>query len=230
MRKRLTALLLTAMMLLLPLCASASAFDIKHTIAYMDSCFTCGCSRGGTGTMISRYGLITAAHNLYCPTHAKPLKSCNFYFGAKSAGSCWYAYSGKFTYRVYDTFQNGYSSKNDIGYVVFDTPVGDETGWCASWAANDHDVHQEYMNVYAYDETRHLESVFSIQFMLDSTRIYWDEWISGTDGGPVTFWWEGMEYPTVVAVYTSHDAQGNGYGRRLTDEIFRDMRLDGAFD
>ena len=40
MRKRLTALLLTAMMLLLPLCASASAFDIKHTISYMDSRFT----------------------------------------------------------------------------------------------------------------------------------------------------------------------------------------------
>lgn len=45
MCKRLTALFLTALMLLLPLCASASVFDIHHTIAYMDSRFTCGCSR-----------------------------------------------------------------------------------------------------------------------------------------------------------------------------------------
>lgn len=228
MLKKMMALL--AAFLLLPLAALAGDFDISHTIAYMESQFTCGCSRGGSGTMISRYGLVTAAHNLYCYEHGKPLKYCNFYFGARSAGSCWYQYSGKFTYRVYDTFQNGYSSRNDIGYVVFQSPVGDETGWCGSIAGDDHYLNEEFVNVATYDETRHLDSVYSILYVKNSCEVYWDEWLYGTDGGPVYFGYsEDLDYPQVVAVYTSHDSNGNGYGRRLTSDIYSDMREDGAF-
>lgn len=230
MMKRMMALALVIMLFTLPITAMADTFDISHTVAYMDSHFTCGCSRGGSGTMISRYGLVTAAHNLYCHVHSEPLQYCDFYFGANSPGSCWYKYDGKFTYRVYDTFTNGYSSKDDIGYVIFNSPVGGETGWCASIAGSDHYLNEEFTHVLSYDGTRHLQTIFDIQYVLDSKQIYWPGWISGTDGGPVCFWYEGLEFPQVVAVYTSHDDNGNGYGRRLTNEIFDHMREAGAFN
>lgn len=141
MIKRMTALLL-AVLLLLPLAAFADNFDLHHPVAYLDARFTCGCQRGGTGTMVGRYGLITAAHNLYCPEHGKPLKTCDFYFGAVSRNSCWYRYDGRFNYTVYDTFQNGYRAENDIGFVIFETPVGNETGWYACMVGTDHDLHE----------------------------------------------------------------------------------------
>lgn len=230
MKKRIAALVLALLLTALPLTSLAGTFQASRAIAYMESRFTCGCSRGGTGTMIGRFGLITAAHNLYCHQHAKPLQSCNFYFGAKSAGSCWYQYTGRFNYRVYDTFVNGYSSKNDIGYVIFETPVGDETGWFACRVGDDHYLNEEFTHVYSYDNKRHLDALFEIQYVLDSYQIYWNGWLSGAEGGPVYFWYEGMEYPEVIAVYTSHDNQGNGYGRRLTQNVFNDMRAEGAFN
>ena len=230
MMKRMLALFTCLLLLAAPLVSRAATFDEAHAIAYMESSFTCGCSRGGSGVMVGRYGLLTAAHNLYCHEHAKPLKYCNFYFGAKSAGSCWYKYTGKFNYRVYDTFANGYNSRNDIGYVIFDTPVGNETGWFGCRVGSDSYLNEEFTIVSSYDSKRHLQSLFEIQYVYDSYQLYWSGWLSGSEGGPVYFWEECMEYPEVVAVYTSRDNNGNGYGRRLTQNVFNDMRAEGAFN
>lgn len=231
MMKRLIALSLALLLTVLPLAARADkAFNMNHPIAYMDANFTCGCQRGGSGTMIGRYGLITAAHNLYCHVHGKPLKSCNFYFGANSPGSCWYRYSGKFSYTVYDTFANGYSSVNDIGFVIFESPVGNSTGWYGCMVGSDHDLNEEFFNLLTYDSTRHLQGLFEVQYVYSDKQLYWEGWISGTDGGPVCFTGEDFDYPTVTAVYTSHDANGNGYGRRLTNDVFQAMKAAGAFN
>lgn len=229
MRKRAVSFVLALAIALLPLIASAATFEPSRAIAYMEAKFTCGCERGGSGVMIGRYGLLTAAHNLYCQNHGKQLKYCNFYFGAKSANSCWYKYSGNFHYRVYETFKNGYSSENDIGYVIFDSAVGKETGWFACRVGSDSYLNEEYTHIDTYDFNRHLQSLFSIQYVRGSKQIYWDGWISGAEGGPVYFWSEGMEYPEVIGVYTSHDSNGNGYGRRLTNDVFKDMQAEGAF-
>lgn len=225
--KRMLTLMAAILLFLLPCAASA---EQNHAVAYMESRFTCGCSRSGTGTMIGRRGLVTAAHNLYCHQHGEPLKSCNFYFGAVSANSCWYRYDGKFRYTVYETFQDGYSSRNDIGYVVFDTPVGDETGWFGYIVGSDYDLNEEYTHVLSYDGKRHLQSYFEVQYVLNSTQIYWEGWVSGNDGGPVYFDSSDINGPYVVAVYTSYDNEGNNYARRLTNNVIRDMREDGAFD
>ena len=173
MLKRVACMLLAAVLVLaVPLCSLADSFDPHRAMAFMVIKFDCGCSRYGTGSMIGRYGLVTAGHNLYCPTHGKGLKSCDFIFGAKSPNSGRYKYNGTFSYYVYDTFRNGYSSKDDIGYVIFDKPVGDSTGWFGYWAASDDDMNMEFTNVYLYSNKGKLQTLYTIQYVADSKQIY----------------------------------------------------------
>lgn len=229
MMKKPIALVMCLLLLALPLVSQAATFDTSHATAYTYSRFSCGCTMGGSGAMVGRYGFLTAAHNLYCHLHGQPLKTCDFYFGAKSVNSCWYKYDGKFTYWAYDTFRNGYDSANDIGFVIFETPVGDETGWFGTWAGTDSEMDQEFTHVLSHDANRHLQSLFEVQYVYDANQLYWKGLINGTSGGPVYLWEEGYDYPWVVGVYTSYDENGNSYARRLTLDVFEDMKANGAF-
>lgn len=229
--KRCVALLFLLVLILTVALVHADSFNAKNAIAFMSIKFQCGCSRTGTGAMIGRRGLITAGHNLYCKEHGKPLKTCSFLFGAKSTKSGKKRYNGGFSYYVYDTFKNGYSTTNDIGYVVFDTALGDSTGWFACRAGSDYYLNEEYTNIYNYSEKGRLETYYSVQYVANSKQIYWDGFIGyeAGEGGPVFFSYEGLEYPEVVAVYTHYDLSGSSYGRRITGNIIDDMEADGAF-
>lgn len=226
--KRILTLMLAILLFLLPCAATA---EHEHAVAYMEIRFSCGCNRGGTGTMVGRYGLITAAHNLYCHEHGSPLKRCDFYFGATSLDDCWYEYNGAFRYWAYDTFRNGYDSDNDIGYVVFPSPVGDETGWFGCKVMNNEDLNGKITQELSYNKNRELQKRYRVLRVLGSKQINWGDGSDGTEGGPIVFASNGQDGgPYVVAVYTSHDDEGKGYGRRLTNDIFRDMRSNGVFD
>ena len=146
--KRIIVLILVFVLLLCMNSATAASFDPHKATAYMDIKFECGCWGTGTGAMVGRHGLITCAHNLCCPSHGKWYKSITFVFGAKSANSGQKKVSSGFSAWVYDTFQNGYNSEDDIGYVVFNKPIGDSTGWFATHAASDTDVEYAFTNVY----------------------------------------------------------------------------------
>ena len=232
MKKRVLALLVLVMMMF-SVAAQAGTFNSLHATAFMDITFNCGCTRYGTGAMVGRYGLITAAHNLYCHNHGQGLKSCSFAFGSKSLNSAWYRYSGKFTYKTYDTFRNGYSSENDIGYVIFDRAVGDETGWYGITAGSDYDLNWEYVNVYSYNYKGKLDSLFSQEDVVSSSEVRFEGYLSGSEGGPVVVNYGDGDGANasyyVVAVYTAYDNSGNGYGRRITSNVFKDMQADGAF-
>lgn len=231
MLKRAAALvLLFTLLLAVPLHSRAAKFDPHHALAYMSIEFECGCTRYGTGAMIGKYGLITAGHNLYCSKHAQRLKTCTFLFGAKSPNSGKYRYSGKFTYHVYDTFRNGYSAENDIGYVIFEKAVGNSTGWFGYWAASDEDLNMEFTNVYLYSGNARLQTLYTVQYVANSKQIYMDDYLPYGEGGPVFFTGEGLDGAHVVAVYTSYTSPSKGFGRRLTNEIIEDMRRDGAFN
>lgn len=229
MSKRFTAVLLALVLAILPVVSMANQFDPSHALAYMSGKFTCGCSFYGTGAMIGRRGLITAGSCLYCYKHGKPLQYCNFLFGARNPNSGWYRYDGKFTYRVYDTFSNGYDSANDIGYVVFNSPVGDETGWFGWQVGSDWYLDQEYTHMVTLDENAKECFANGVQYVINDKQIKWSGYPYGAaEGGPVFFDNEDTEYQ-VVAVYTSHDSSGNGIGRRLTSDVINDMTNDGAF-
>ena len=225
MMKRITALLVL-FVLAFSVSAQADAFNAEHATAFMEIKFTCGCSRYGTGAMIGRRGLITAAHNLYCQTHGKELKSCNFAFGSKSLNSAWYRYDGRFSYRAYDNFQDGYYPMQDIGYVVFDKPVGDETGYFGWIVGEDEDLDYEYVNVYGYTNKGKLDSLFTREEVMYALEVSLDGYLGDTEGGPIVMSYEGSDW-YVAGVYIGHDSYG--YGRRLTMNVINGMQADGAF-
>ena len=231
MMKRIAALLLTFALLLAVLSASAASFDEHKATAYMNIRFQCGCSRVGTGAMVGRRGLVTCAHNLICPTHSQWYKSITFVFGAKSASSGQKKVSSGFNVTAYETFKNGYKSDHDIGFVVFDKPIGDSTGWYAFQVGSDEFLHEEFTHINYYNANGKFQDIFTIQYVADGNQLKLDDHpYSGGDGAPVFLAYEGLDWPTVVAVYTSYDNNGKGYARRLTSQVYEDMRNNGAFD
>lgn len=223
--KRIAALLLILAVLLAVFPVSAASFDDHVATAYMYVKFDCGHTRCGTGAMIGRRGLITCAHNLYCSTCGRALKTCEFVFGAKSPNSGQKKYNSGFTYRAYDTFSGGYSAENDIGYVIFNKPVGDSTGWYGYSVASDSSLDGKYANVNYYTDRGRFRNMYTGMHVLNSNKLTLDQRIYDCEGGPVCINdWQ------VVAVYTSYNNNGNGVARRLTKQVIEDMKMQGAFD
>ncbi len=218
---------LLMMLLSLPLGAVAGSPE-ESAVVQMDIKFTCGCKWTGTGTMICTNAMITAGHNLVCYVHNKPLDTCTCYFG-RSGSKYTYKYNGAFTFYWFSDFSDGYESEDDIGYVIFPTDIGKKTGWYASSAESDDDLEWEYCHLMGYNGNVRLNDwaqaniVSSKLISLDASPAY----RNGNQGGPVYYANEGLEYPTVVAVYiTCSDT--TAYARRLTKDIFDDMRKNGA--
>lgn len=232
MKKRILLLMMTLMLFLSPLTAQAASFNRERATAYMNITFQCGCRRGGTGAMVSRKALLTAGHNLYCHKHGKPLKNCTFSFGCTSKTKCAYQYKGKFRFWVYDTFQGGYNSQNDIGYVIFNENVGDKTGWFATQVPSRQLIENNAFFFHAYDSNLKLQRLGELPYMVDNIdlEIWIPNFITGMSGGPVTLAVEDHEIPPVVGVYTSTNNYNKSYARLLTDDVFMDMKENGAFN
>ncbi len=228
MKRTLSVLLLAVFLLGAALTAPAQAADVRETaVAYMDITFECGCTRLGTGTMIAVNGLVTAAHNLVCYQHSRKLKNCTFYFG-RNNNRYHYKYSGNFSYTWFTDFSKGYVSSDDIGYVVFPKDIGNTTGWYAWSVESDDDIRWEYCNMTGYSGSVTVSDFAQVD-VLNDKEITWPisyEMKQCGQGGPVYYLWEGMEYPTLVAVYTTCGTVG--YARRMTREVYDSMRSNGV--
>lgn len=230
MKKHLIVIILVILLVMLPI-ISIAAFNPEHCVAYMTGKYECGCDLNGTGAMIGRYGFVTAANVFYCPTHGDSVKYCNFLFGAKGQNSAYYRYTGGFSYCTYADFSRGYryGDSNDIAYVIFKSPVGDEVGHFGWMTGNDSIVGGRNYNIYAYDATGHLKTHNSYGLLYNDNELVWEGWpVNGTKGGPVFIKYDGNYY--VVGVYTYHESLENCFGRRITSAITRDMKNDGAFE
>ena len=229
--KRLTAVILLLSLILSSYAAAAdggrSAFPEK-SIAYMDITFGCGCTRIGTGAMVCVDGLLTAGHNLICKDHGQTAETIDFYFGYVSKNDFFYHYKGHFHYWYLDCFKNGYHSRNDIGYVLFDENVGDKTGWLATRYGPDREFDGQICSVSAYSRDGELTE-YSAQIGIDGQlqfSLNQEELPYGGEGAPVYIYRNGT--PTLVAVYNSHIGS-SCLARRLTKELFNEMKARLTF-
>ncbi|MBQ8136601.1 MAG: hypothetical protein IJ174_04130, partial [Clostridia bacterium] len=225
MKKAMTVLLLAAL-LLTPLIASAGGYTNfpRTAIAYMVINYRCGCSRIGTGAMVCSNGLITAGHNLICAEHSKSARDIVFYFGYMSKNDYFYKYDGSLNYWYYDSFSDGYSGDNDIGYVRFSSNVGDHTGWFATRYAGDSEFDGVSCRIGAYTSAGKL-TLHSATLSVDSDKQFTfnkKELPYGGEGAPIYILRGSSKDPTIVGVYTSHRSSVC-CGRRLTKQVFNDM-------
>ena len=198
-------------------------------IAYMEVFAKCGCNWTGSGCMVGPKGLITAAHCLVCPKHHAGPARVDFYFGYQSDGSYLYKNEGDFYYWYGTDFSetNGEytdeSAEWDYGYVLFNERVGDVTGWFGMQVLTDSHMTDTCMTIAGYRDGY-------LKYHYGMPDIYTPNVISikadavaGNSGGPVFFNENGWPYVTSIYVAATDD---NNYARRITPELFVDMKKD----
>lgn len=99
-------------------------------ISYMRVKGWCGCGWTGSGFMVGRNKLLTAAHCLVCTKHSSWAKEITFYFGYRNEKNYSYRYSGAWKAWAGNLFGNrSYTVVNDFGCVTLNESVGEKTGW-----------------------------------------------------------------------------------------------------
>ena len=229
--KKILALVMTAVLclgLLGPACAANNSPEY-NAVALMEITFKCGCSWTGMGTMVAENALLTASHNLVCYKHGSENKSVRFYFGYKGRNKYFYRYTGDFNYTYYEDFLNGYRSEDDIAFVIFPTSIGKKTGWYATRYESDEALKWEYSHVIGMKSNSIVDDWNQID-VLSSREISWPlspSFRGAATGGPVYWTGEGLKYPTLIAVHTTA-SDSTGYARRLTKDVFDNMKKHGA--
>ncbi len=184
-------------------------------IAYMEVTAQCGCSWAGTGLMVNKHRMLTAAHCLVCTKHGKWAKNLKLYFGYSSKKKYVYKYSGKWYAWVGDTFKNkSYRMDWDYACVRLYKNVGNKTGWFkADWSASDSKLKSKWITVAGYRDGKLKAAVGTVQPYGYNHLSYTIDTLPGTSGGPI--------FDNDYRVYGINIAQSEvaNYGYRLGDLV-----------
>ena len=194
------------------------------TIAYMEVTGSCGHSWTGTGFMVGKNRLLTAAHCVMCPTHSRWARYVNFYFGYKSAKNYYYKYTGRFTMTVGNSFRRGgYETRGDFACIQFDSSVGDRTGWLGSmYGMRDKDLLSKTIYVAGYRD-KLLKYDYGKLKSVDSEFLRHNiDMVAGNSGGPVFFRDKYDRYYAVGINIAENRRENIGY--RLSRTIFNCFR------
>ncbi len=183
-------------------------------IAYMVIKMKCGCSITGTGFMVDKRKMLTAAHCLICQKHNKWAKTIDFYFGYKKGGGQLYKYSGTWNAYCATSFPNGYTDVNDWAFIRLEKDVGNKTGWFGRRYLNDADLTKEYYYVAGYKDGVLKYDVGKLR-VLDQGRMWVDmDVLPGNSGSPV---YDSDGY--AVGIWTTYWEDGSNSGIRLNRTI-----------
>ena len=225
MRKRVLSWVMIGMLLLGCQSAMAEVHETSadHAVALIGSTYSCGCSRWGTGVMISRYALLSARHNFYCPVHGSRMVESSYFFG--------YVHSRQY-YHLEKTSSSGdsgetfkFNSKDDISFVLFDKPVGDLTGWHEYKICTKNELKGKTGTILNYDWVKRLQTdSFPLQTTSD-TRVKWNDVITTDhwEGGPL------LVDDQVVGVYEGNNGEAS-YFCLLDNNILQQLQARNAFD
>ena len=149
----------------------------------------CGCSWQGSGFMVSKNIMLTAAHCLVCTDHSSWAKELTVYFGYKNKRNYTYKYNGKWTAWAGNLFMDKkYTTPNDWGIIKFGKNVGDKTGWFGTKVGltKEHfeDVHLYYVAGYR-DEVLRMAAGLDVRKSDDGFLAYQIDAVAGNSGGPV---------------------------------------------
>lgn len=158
-------------------------------IAYLDFYYTCGCRGDGTGFMVSECCMLAAGHCIVCSIHDEAAYSVTAYFGYSSTSNCLLVATATVNDSViyYDPqyLNSNYNNDYDYGYVVFDTNVGNTTGWFGLAGINDSGLDGLPIQVAGYVGTVLYKSSGEITSLTDARIKYDADMVDGQSGCPV---------------------------------------------
>lgn len=198
-------------------------------IAYMEMEFSCGCEATGSGFMVSKNCLMTAAHCLVCQDHEGTVSGITMYFGFKSKKNYLLRYNDAATYwysNSYHPSRNFYDSDWDYAYIQLRKDVGNTTGWFGMTSLSDASAATAFMEVSGYRLGK-IQTSYGTMSVLNDKRFYhYADTEPGYSGCPVF----NSDY-YVVAINIAHSLYyEENIARRITRELIDDMRGNGMFD
>ncbi len=197
-------------------------------IAFIETSFECGCSGTSFGTMVGPNGMVIQSEAMYCPEHAKPYSKVVFHFGRGKNGARM-EYDGDFTFKVYETFDEGFSAKNNIGYVVFPFPAGETFGWYGCRMVSDEGLSGTAATVRSLNENWESVDIPVVLAVRSEKQVSAPSEKYFYTGVPLFLTAEGNE-PVLIGIECSVSADGSvEFFRRITRRVYEDMEKAGVF-
>jgi len=126
---------------------------------------------------------------------------------------------------IFEFFKTGlFAVGGGLATLPFLYELGEKTGWFACQVPSDQLIEKEFFHAYSYDAKRKLQWTWDLAYPDDAWEMKMPFSFSGTEGGPITYTAENAEFPAVIGVYTSKGSDGLSYIRRLTLDVFNDMK------
>lgn len=194
------------------------------SIAYISVTCPYGEGYSGSGFMVSKNCLLTAAHVMYCKEHECFCDTARFYFGYQQDGGYGYKYDGSYTYWYSDAYVDGSNDDKDYCYIRFnDTNVGDYTGWLGITSMSDSSLDM----VHDVEAAGYRDGILKIGpgeiLSYDAYCINYNaDHEPGNSGGPV-FYDNGA---SPIAIIAAHNNSYN-IGTRITDSLMHNMENEG---
>ena len=200
-------------------------------IAYLEWHASCGCDWTGTGFMVSKNTLMTAAHCIICSKHGGKVTKMTMYFGYKSKKNYLAKYSGKFDYWYGTDFSNGdgtyrYGGHDpwDYAYLKLEKDIGNKTGWFGLSSVSDASLMTKQLELAGYRNGKLYSGHDTLRGVNGTLIELWHDTEPGQSGSPL-FDTSGYAYGFWVSYYTE-DVKNFAYriNRWLIDEM-RDKEL-----
>ena len=202
-------------------------------ISYLQMTFADGCSAEGTGFMVSANCMLTAGHCFMCEDHGSYVNSMTAYFGYESTSSYLASITATADNAIFYTDPNytGSQKNYDYGYVIFETNIGNTTGWFGLSAKADSALEDLAVDVsgYRYGVLYQCDGTIS---SVASKRLKYDaDTEAGESGCPVYIY--GSTYGhQAVAIHTHGTGvlEPKNSGWRITSTFINTLDYLGYVD
>lgn len=172
-------------------------------IAYLSITYSCGCGATGTGFMVSANCMLTAGHCIVCTDHGNTASSITAWFGYESNSSYLLKKTATSSDSVFyhDPEYTGSEKNYDYGYVVFNSNVGNTTGWFGLASRNDSTLDGMSVTVSGYRYGIMYKGTGEITSVANKRLKYDVDTEPGQSGSPVYIYGSEHGYQA-VAIHT----------------------------
>lgn len=206
-----------------------------RAIANMYVKASCGHEWQGTGFMVSKNFLMTAAHCVLCTDCNQWADKIIFYFGFVNEKTYSYKYDGQFQAWAGTEFKDGYVADYDYAYIKLYEDVGNHLGWFGMHFFTDEEYAGKPLWVAGYYDKK-LKIDWGNSQALDSNLIVHNaDAVGGNSGGPIFLEESDGCYAVAIHIAGNYfdrevsDAGSENYGRRIARWIYEYM-LDAGYD